>query len=61
MGGQAKEINGTLARRENFEFNHIHEYDVIIFAHEHGSSKFNRFQGAFFDHISTKRKDGEDF
>ena len=27
------ETNGALARRENFEFNFIHDYDVIIIGH----------------------------
>ena len=34
FGGQAKESNGALARREIFEFNFIHDYDVIIIGHK---------------------------
>ena len=34
---------------QKFEFNHSHDYDVIIFALERGSSNFNHFQQAFFD------------
>ena len=37
FGGQAKntmESNGALARREIFEFNFIHDYDVITIGHE---------------------------
>ena len=52
MGGQAKnstEINGALVRHENLELNYIHDCDVIIFALMRGSSKFNRFQRAFFN------------
>ena len=36
-GGQAKNTmgtNGVLARHEIFEFNFIHDYDVIIIGHE---------------------------
>ena len=32
------ESNGALARREIFEFNFIHDYDVIIIGHERSSS-----------------------
>ena len=34
---------------QKFEFNYSHDYDVIIFALERGSSNFNHFQQAFFD------------
>ena len=36
QGGQANnmETNGALARREIFEFNFIHDYDIIIIGHE---------------------------
>ena len=40
FSGQAKNImesNGALARREIFEFNFIHDYDVIIIGHERSS------------------------
>ena len=40
FGGQAKNImetNGALARREFFDFNYIHDYDVIIIGHERSS------------------------
>ena len=37
FGGQAKnvmETNGVLVRHENFDFNYIHDYDIIIIGHE---------------------------
>ena len=40
LDGEAKELNGALARCKNVDFNNIHEYDVITFGHEHCSSKF---------------------
>ena len=52
--GQAKsstKVNGALACNENFEFNYIHDYDVIRFALKRGSSKFNRFQRAYSDQM----------
>ena len=63
MGGQAKssiEIYGALVRRENFEFNYIHDYDVIIFVLERGSSKF-KVQSLPTSVFRPSEGDGEDF
>ena len=66
FSGQAKnimEINGALARREIFEFNFIHDYDVIIISHER-SSKVNFYWHAIAaDECLTRQreKNGGDF
>ena len=67
FGGQAKNImetNGALARREIFEFNFIHNYDVIIIGHARALEQgyWHAIAADEFECLTRQReKNGGDF